>query len=120
VTRKRTRKRTRPGARRRGYDAEWQAERAKVVKAWVRAGLPCALCGRPLEKGQRVDVDHIETLADAPSRRLDWSNLRVLHGWCHSRRTAQDQADARRGFKAGAAHDGAPVDPAHPWNETRQ
>ena len=112
-------KRRRPGARRRGYDAEWEQLQKRVVAWWRAEGLPCGLCGRPIRATARVDVDHIQTVAEAPERRLDPSNLRVAHHHCHSRRTAQDRAAAERGFVLGVGEDGMPIDEQHPFRKGR-
>lgn len=50
------------------------------------------------EPGCRVlatDVDHIESVEDAPERRLDPLNLRSYCHAHHSRRTARDQSGWR-------------------------
>lgn len=78
----------------------------------------CVLCG-----GEGVDVDHRESIAVAPHRRLDPLNLMTL---CHRHHSILTQAhDA-----GGAVNRHAPVqasgqvdeagrqlDPSHPWYE---
>lgn len=66
----------------RGYDAEWDALRARHLAAhpWCADG-----CGL-----RAMDVDHIETVRTAPHRRLDPTNLRSFAHGCHTRRTAHD------------------------------
>lgn len=105
----------RPGPRQRGYDGTWQSLRAKVIAAWVSAGWPCAKCGEAIRVPRSAHVDHIERIRDNPDRRLDLSNLRVLCGRCHNRRTAHDENDDRRGFSTETDAEGAPVDPRHHW-----
>ncbi len=106
----------RPSPRRRGYDSKWQAFAKAIAATWIREGRPCGWCGRPLRPGQTLDVDHIVTLAQAPERRFDPTNLRVCHHWCHSRRTAQDKQATERGYRLGVGADGLPEDPDHPFN----
>lgn len=105
----------RPGARRRGYGVKWQAFAEQFKAAWLHSGRPCALCGRPFTRRSRIDVDHIVPLVDAPERIFDPSNLRCLHAWCHSRRTAQDKAAKVRGYTIEAGPDGLPMNPRHPF-----
>lgn len=106
----------RPGARRRGYGVKWQAFAKGFIDAWLRDGKGCALCGRPFRHGSRIDVDHIVPLVEAPERIFDPTNLRCLHHWCHSRRTAQDKAAKERGYALGSKADGTPAHPNHPFN----
>lgn len=77
--------RKRPGARQRGYDAEWERTR----RAYLAAFPVCQYAGGCLE--QATDVDHIDGLGPKGPRGRDWANLR---GFCHrhhSQRTARDQ-----------------------------
>jgi 5-methylcytosine-specific restriction endonuclease McrA len=69
----------RPNARQRGYDAEWESLRAEVIAAepW------CQSC----RSTERLNVDHIVPIREAPHRRLDRTNLRVLCQSCHSAHT---------------------------------
>lgn len=107
----------RPGPRKRGYDATWQRERAKVVAAWRREGWPCAGCGQPFRRSDSVHVDHIEALVDRPDLRLDWSNLRCLHERCHNAHTQRQRAERRDGYSLDVGPDGLPSDPRHPFNQ---
>jgi 5-methylcytosine-specific restriction enzyme A len=74
---------SRPNARQRGYDAEWEALRAEVIAAQPRCSMPG--CG----SADRLNVDHIVPVRVAPHRRLDRSNLRVLCQPCHSSHTGR-------------------------------
>lgn len=71
-------------ARQRGYDAAWERVRAEFIKMHPTCCVPG--CGRPA-----TDVDHIESVADAPHRRLDPTNLRSMCHSHHSKRTRRDQ-----------------------------
>lgn len=76
----------------RGYGADWQAFRREHLKL----NPLCVECG----SDDRPNVDHIESVREAPHRRLDPSNVRTLCHSCHSRRTAKDQGFGRsRGKK---------------------
>ena len=111
----------RASASSRGYDADWRRFRETFISSWRSYGAPCALCGRPIVDApdSSLEVDHIETIRERPDLRLTPANCRVLHKACHSRRTAQYEADKRRGFGVEAQVDGTPSDPAHPWNAPR-
>lgn len=68
----------------RGYDADWRRFRTAIL-----AGSPaCVACGSM----ERLNVDHIASVRDAPERRLDPSNVRVLCQSCHSARTSRDHS----------------------------
>jgi len=89
--RQRTNDAQRGSAASRGYDADW----SKVRFRHLHHHPTCVVCGA---KGSHVD--HIQSVRDAPHRRLDPSNLRTMCSPCHSRRTARDQSAAwgrRRG-----------------------
>ena len=77
----------------RGYDAAW--ERLRV--AWLNQHPLCEFCQ---ERDKRVEpatvVDHIAPIVDAPSRRLDWTNLRSLCKHHHDAHTARTVGYGRR------------------------
>jgi len=109
----------RKSARARGYDAAWEKLRGEIVRlALDTPGAICELCGQEFEahNSKAIHVDHKQRIADAPHRRLDRENLRPVHGHCHSRLTAQEDRARERGFTVGAAADGVPTDPRHPFN----
>lgn len=66
----------RPSASARGYDADWRKLRARHLAAHPF----CRRCGAPA-----AEVDHVEPVRSAPSRRLDPTNLQSLCRPCHSR-----------------------------------
>jgi 5-methylcytosine-specific restriction enzyme A len=71
----------------RGYDAAWRA----VRKQFLAKNARCVHCG-----ALATEADHIQSIADRPDLRLNWSNLRALCKPCHSRRTATEQGFARK------------------------
>jgi 5-methylcytosine-specific restriction protein A len=75
---------TRPSARERGYDAQWDRERA----AYLKANKQCRRCGDPA-----TTVDHIQP--HKGNRVLFWnrSNWQPLCTTCHSR--AKQAAERR-------------------------
>jgi hypothetical protein len=78
----------------------WKAARRKAM---LNAGLG----------GQKgFIVDHKVRLERAPHLALDPANLRPMTAADHNRRHAADRDPA----KGGAAIDGSPLGPAHPWN----
>ncbi|MBN9347561.1 MAG: HNH endonuclease [Devosia sp.] len=75
--------RRRPSSSERGYDAAWEKLRADYLAAYPS----CARCGQKAHL-----VDHKITIAKAPERRLDPSNLQSLCTPCHSSwKQAQDR-----------------------------
>lgn len=66
---------SRPTAKQRGYDREWEKARAD----WLAAYPSCRRCGAPATL-----VDHIVPIRQAPHRRLDRTNFQSLCAACHS------------------------------------
>lgn len=95
----------------RGYDAEWQALRLQHLKVYPKCII--AGCGR-----LATVVDHVVSIADAPHRRLDPTNLRSMCKPCHDRRTSMDQIHHNREERelGGCDETGWPTSPNHPWN----
>lgn len=76
----------RPSAPQRGYDADWRAVRRQYLAAHP-------VCSHEGCGERAVEVDHIQSVRDAPALRLRWSNLR---GYCaehHRARTMRDQVN---------------------------
>ena len=71
--------RARGSRHQRGYDAEW----VKLRAAHLKRQPGCIVCGTTRD----VDVDHVQTIREAPHRRLDPTNLRTLCRLHHNRRT---------------------------------
>ena len=66
--------------------AAWKRLREQTRNRWRKAGLPCAMCGQPLDfsKGM-TSVDHIVPRRERPDLALEASNLQVLHtSPCHN------------------------------------
>ena len=67
---------------------EWIAVRNRVRTKWKRDGKPCAFCGKPIGKDERVIVDHTFNRKQHPHiNPLDEALLVVMHHPCHSRKT---------------------------------
>lgn len=79
---------TRPSARKRGYDAEWERIRKQVLSEESN----CAVCG---EIG--LPNDHVDHRNGNPHDRSR-TNLRRLHERCHNARTAGDQGRSTPGW----------------------
>jgi 5-methylcytosine-specific restriction protein A len=76
---------TRPGARQRGYDWEWQQTRRKYLAAFP-------ICQHP--EGcisLATEVHHIDGQGPKGERGHDWSNLSGLCASHHSQTTATEQ-----------------------------
>lgn len=70
-------------ATQRGYGKDWRELREAVLAAEPN----CRECARRgIERPAKM-VDHIETVRDAPERRLDPSNLQPLCWACHQKKT---------------------------------
>lgn len=95
----------------RGYDKDWWRLRARHLRAnpW------CVWCMRQGKQVKGQHVDHIETIREAPLRRLDPMNLQTLCERHHGLLTdAFDSGDMR----GACDDDGLPLDPTHPWAQT--
>ena len=98
---------TRPSARQRGYDRQWEKARADFLK--LRRY--CALCPRPA-----VHVHHSVPHKGNPSifwNRALWVPLCEEH---HNRDAQQVEV---RGYSSRIGCDGIPTDPNHPFNRGR-
>lgn len=81
----------RGSAHSRGYDADWRRFRA----AWLARHPLCVVCEADNVVRAGDVVDHIVSIADAPGRRLDPTNVRTLCSRHHNQRTGRDQAWGR-------------------------
>jgi 5-methylcytosine-specific restriction endonuclease McrA len=73
---------TKPGSTQRGYDAHWQKIRRLVLD---RDGWVCYLCQKQLV-GSDATVDHIISLKEDYSLRLDSKNLAACCRSCNSKK----------------------------------
>lgn len=94
---------TRLSPSRRGYGRDWQ----RLRKAFLAANPLCRYCTERGFVTAATVVDHIETIADAPHRRLDWQNLQSLCDHCHS---SDKQAEDRGTQRVRIGVDGWPVE----------
>ena len=114
-----------PGSGSKRYGREWQQFRAEVLARWLDQGWPCALCGKRLDPEKRIEVDHIEPVAEATDhadfkeRLLSWDNVRAVHTYCHRARTARARREAELGYELGVDAEGNPLDPRHPWHGSK-
>jgi len=75
----------------RGYGSDWQRFRAW----WLSQHPLCVECEREGRVEVATDVDHVVSIAEAPERRLDPTNVRSLCHRHHSARTMRDQVPRR-------------------------
>lgn len=87
------------------YDsAPWRLLRDNFRKKMRRFG--CAHCHKPFLPKEHIHVDHIVPIRENWNRRLDWSNLRLLHKGCHSSITHSKKPPVRDdGFPADGSWD---------------
>lgn len=76
VTRKEFRRVSRPVLK----SQRWKVLRMKILE---RDGWKCLKCG----SRKRLEVDHVNAVRIAPDRAFDPTNLQVLCGPCHGRKT---------------------------------
>lgn len=77
----------RPSARKRGYDAEYEANRTKLVAATERAMqdgymVRCVICKAPFIQGQKITAEHIIPRRYGGSN--SYSNLGPAHSGCNT------------------------------------
>lgn len=72
---------------------EWKTLRYKVLKKY---GAKCMLCGRGVEDGVKIFVDHIKPRALFPELELEESNLQVLCNDCNMGKGRWDDTDWRK------------------------
>lgn len=89
-------------------DVDWQ----KLRRQHRRYHPICEVegCGKRTEH-----VDHIVTVAEAPERRLDPTNLQ---GLCHAHHNRLTRAYDLGTLDGVCDENGNPLDPNHPWNQT--
>lgn len=80
----------RPSSGDRGYDAAWR----RCRRLFLAAHPKCCVPGCTLDA---TDVDHIQSVRDAPDLRLSWSNLRPMCHAHHSQRTGREQGGWSQG-----------------------
>lgn len=89
----------------------WQDATRPYRQAWASAGLPCALCGEPINYALRhphkrsLTVDHRHPIW-AGGNPLDPTNWRPAHFACNSSRGASEE-NANRKARRQPAHTSA-------------
>lgn len=80
----------------RGYDSVWR----RLRRMFLLANPLCKFCwSRGLTVAATV-ADHIESVADRPDLRLEWSNLQPLCKPCHDGERQREQAAERKARQA--------------------
>ena len=92
----------------RGYGAEWERTRERIMRRDQGLCQPCKQRGQITGATQ---VDH--KVAKASDGTDDDENLQAICDDCHSQKTTED----RTGVVHGCSEDGLPLDPKHPWSE---
>jgi 5-methylcytosine-specific restriction endonuclease McrA len=91
------------------YGYRWQQARA----GWLRKHPLCVECARRGMTVEAVIVDHITPHRNDMTLFWDRDNWQALCKTCHD---SWKQALEHGHLIAGAAADGMPSDPRHPWN----
>jgi 5-methylcytosine-specific restriction endonuclease McrA len=68
----------------RGFDSEYDRNRAELVRRTKAYNLPCWLCGLQFAPNELVTADHVRSRVHGGSNAL--SNLRPAHARCNSSR----------------------------------
>jgi 5-methylcytosine-specific restriction endonuclease McrA len=87
----------------------WKTLRAQAIR---RDGWCCVVCRASVRAKGAARVDHIKPRREFPELALALSNVRTLCINCDAKRHAE-----KGGRVYGAALDGTPLDPDHPWNK---
>ena len=74
----------------------------------------CRMCKQQGRLTPSNTVDHVKPHRGDWALFTDYSNLQSLCRSCHS---VGKQRDENRGFTAGCAVDGMPIDPDHHWRD---
>lgn len=96
----------------------WQKLRAAVVAEARRHGLPCGICGAPIDYAASgrtpmgPTVDHVVPLAAGGDALPDPALLRITHLACNSRRSAERTNALRRARTARTGTTDVPQRPA--------
>jgi hypothetical protein len=72
----------RPSRQARGYDAEYEHNRAVMVEVTRQLNLPCVICGHYFEPGETITAEHLIPLRRGGTNDLD--NLGPACGSCNS------------------------------------
>ena len=113
VTRKEFRRFSRPVLK----SQRWKVLRMKILE---RDGWKCQCCG----SRKRLEVDHVKAVRNAPDRAFDPTNLQVLCGTCHGRKTMTEvgfkptEIDPKRQAWREAVADMAPEQPTKQKDKT--
>jgi hypothetical protein len=76
------RRNTRPSSSSRGYDGEYQRNRAIIVARALASGEACVLCHKPCQPGQKITAEHLTALRDGGTSVM--SNLGPAHSKCNT------------------------------------
>ena len=78
----------------RGYDADWQ----RLRRDFLAVHPMCVACAAEAIVEPATDVDHVIPVRQAPSRRLDPSNLQSLCGRHHRAKTGAERRQPGAGL----------------------
>lgn len=78
----------------RGYDHAWRKLRLRFLREHPLCECEDCQAGKLRVTGANV-VDHIQSIAERPDLRLEWTNLRAMNKHCHDKHTARTQGYGR-------------------------
>ncbi|MBO1350214.1 MAG: group II intron reverse transcriptase/maturase [Hormoscilla sp. GUM202] len=76
---------------------------ARVIKLLEKQGGKCAMCGLKFRDGDQWEVDHV--LPTSRGGKDRYSNLQLLHDYCHNIKSSQDGSNARKPGSKSRVHD---------------
>lgn len=64
----------------------WIKLRKRVMRKWLSAKKACPYCGEPIDRRQRLIVDHIYNRKQFPDMAYREDNLQVVHHACNTQK----------------------------------
>lgn len=87
-----------------GATADTPVPQRVQLRVFLRNGGLCQGCERSLRSGDKPQCDHIKALVNGGENRE--SNLQMLCGWCHAKKTGRDVAEKSKAHRIIAKHMG--------------
>jgi len=75
--------------------AQWKRLAKQVKTAWLRHSMPCGYCKGPINRGERVIVDHVINRKQRPDLAFSLYNLQLVHHACNSKKYQFEETNAK-------------------------